>query len=151
MILTNDKNLHNKAKHLSTTAKLPHRWEFNHDEIGFNFRMPNLNAALGLAQLEMIEDFIISKRDIALKYQEWGIKNNLVFIKEQEGSKSNYWLNCLMTEDRHERDSLLEYTNSNNVMTRNVGLESALDLVSISINRKLDRLSLAQVSMAESP
>lgn len=118
MILTNDKNLHNKAKHLSTTAKLPHRWEFNHDEIGFNFRMPNLNAALGLAQLEMIEDFIISKRDIALKYQEWGIKNNLVFIKEQEGSKSNYWLNCLMTEDRHERDSLLEYTNSNNVMTR---------------------------------
>ena len=66
----------------------------------------------------MIEDFIISKRDIALKYQEWGIKNNLVFIKEQEGSKSNYWLNCLMTEDRHERDSLLEYTNSNNVMTR---------------------------------
>jgi dTDP-4-amino-4,6-dideoxygalactose transaminase len=80
--------------------------------------MPNLNAALGLAQLEMIEDFIISKRDIALKYQEWGIKNNLVFIKEQEGSKSNYWLNCLMTEDRHERDSLLEYTNSNNVMTR---------------------------------
>jgi perosamine synthetase len=118
MILTNDLSIHNKAKHLSTTAKLPHKWEFNHDEIGFNFRMPNLNAALGLAQLEMLEDFITSKREIAFKYQEWGRKKDLVFIKEKEGTKSNYWLNCLMTENLQERDSLLEYTNSNNVMSR---------------------------------
>ncbi len=118
MILTNNHSIYNKAKHLSTTAKLPHKWEFNHDQIGFNFRMPNLNAALGLAQLEMLEHFIASKREIAFKYQEWGRDKDLVFIKEKEGSKSNYWLNCLMTENRQERDSLLEYTNSNNVMSR---------------------------------
>ena len=118
MILTNDQSFHNKAKHLSTTAKLPHKWEFNHDQIGFNFRMPNLNAALGLAQLEMIEDFIISKRNIAQKYQEWGIKKNLVFIKEQEGSKSNYWLNILISKNESEKNKILKETNKRNIYTR---------------------------------
>ena len=118
MILTDDENLYLRAKHLSTTAKINHKWEFNHDEIGFNYRMPNLNAALGLAQLEMLDSFIESKRDIALKYQEWGNSESQIILKEQEDSNANYWLNCLILSNLSERNALLEYTNNNNVMTR---------------------------------
>ena len=118
MILTNDKSLHQKAKHMSTTSKVLHEWHFIHDQIGFNYRMPNLNAALGLAQIEKLPDFLKSKREIAKKYQKWGDDNGVHFIKEKEGADSNYWLNCILLNDLEQRDDFLKYTNANNVMTR---------------------------------
>ena len=117
MVLTNDESLANKARHLSTVAKVPHSWEFNHDAIGFNYRMPNLNAALGLAQIELLKNFLISKRVIAEKYQNWGKENGYSFLAEQTNTKANYWLNCLITESLEQRDKFLLETNMHHIMT----------------------------------
>jgi len=118
MILTNNENLYKKAKHISTTAKLNHKWNFNHNEIGYNYRMPNLNAALGLAQLENLEAFLHSKRLIAEAYQAWGKSNGFSFVKEEDHTQANYWLNCMLLDNLSDRDEFLEYTNHNKVMTR---------------------------------
>lgn len=118
MILTNDIELGSKIKHLTTQAKVPHAWEFNHDEIGYNYRMPNVNAALGLAQMENIGKFIESKRATALEYKKQFDSNNISFFTEPRDSKSNYWLNVILLSDRKERDEFLQYSNSNGVMTR---------------------------------
>ena len=118
MILTDDENLYRRAKHISTTAKLSHEWHFKHDEIGFNYRMPNLNAALGLAQIEKLQGFIKSKRVLADQYYSWGSENGVEFIREAQGANANYWLNCMLANDLTERDKFLEYTNSHNIMTR---------------------------------
>ena len=108
-----------KAKHLTTTAKIPHKWEYEHDEIGFNYRMPNLNAALLVAQLEQLDGFIESKRELALKYEEFFKSNkDIDFITEPKYSKSNYWLQAVLVKDVEKRDDFLEFTNKNNVMTR---------------------------------
>lgn len=117
MLLFNDEKLADRAKHLTTQAKIPHRWEFRHDEIGYNYRMPNLNAALGLAQLEKIDKILASKRELAEIYrQHFGEK----FVQEPENCKSNYWLQAILLENRKERDEFLTYTNDNGVMTRPV-------------------------------
>ncbi|MGE0078088.1 MAG: LegC family aminotransferase [Bacteroidales bacterium] len=118
MILTNDVELGSKIKHLTTQAKVPHAWEFNHDEIGYNYRMPNVNAALGLAQMENIGKFIESKRTTALEYKKQFDSNNISFFTEPKDSKSNYWLNIILLSDRNKRDEFLKYSNSNGVMTR---------------------------------
>ena len=118
MILTNDEHLANKARHLSTVAKVSHPWEFNHDTIGYNYRMPNLNAALGLAQLESLESFLISKRKIAKAYQDWGNQKGLRFQEETLATQANYWLNCLITGDVLERDDFILKTNKNHILTR---------------------------------
>jgi perosamine synthetase len=118
MILTDDDTLATRAKHITTTAKVPHRWAFDHDEIGFNYRMPNLNAALGVAQLEELPTIVDNKRWVAQQYQEWGRKYGMTFTVEPANTRSNYWLNVVVTEDRKQRDELLEMTNNNNVMTR---------------------------------
>ena len=117
-ILTNNEDLAKKAKHLTTTAKVPHEWEFNHDEVGFNYRMPNLNAALLLAQLEKINDFLISKRSLADRYDIFFKSINYNFFKEPKDSRSNYWLNCIILDDKKQRDLFLKETNSNGIMTR---------------------------------
>ena len=118
MILTNNKELAERAKHISSTAKKPHAWDFFHDEIGFNYRLANLNAALGLAQLESLPSYLKNKRWIAEQYLEWGEKNGINFLKEDTNTRSNYWLNALIAKDRTNRDTLLEITNKNNIMTR---------------------------------
>lgn len=113
MILTNDRELARRAKHLTTTAKLPHPWEFEHDEVGFNFRMPNLNAALGVAQVERLEEFLRKKRAIAGRYAEaFGQIDGVDFIAEPPGSSSNYWL-CAVRVDGGlaERDAILKALN----------------------------------------
>lgn len=120
MLLTNDKALAEKAKHITTTAKVMYKWAFEHDEIGFNYRLPNLNAALGLAQMESLPKILEGKRVVAEKYQEWGEDNGIQFIKELEHTKTNYWLNTVITENITQRDLMLEQTNSNGVMTRPV-------------------------------
>ena len=132
IIVTDDENLAKKAKHLSTTAKLGagiwdigdgervkvSKWEYFHDEIGFNYRMPNINAALLLAQLENLEMFLNKKRELAKKYKEFFNELGVKFIDEPKNAKSNFWLNAIEFENKKQRDEFLEYSNSNNVMTR---------------------------------
>ncbi len=118
MILTDDEKIAQKAKHFSTQAKLPDPWEYNHDQIGYNYRMPNLNAALGVAQLKQLDSFINNKRKTAQLYSEFFENYPILFFAEPPYSKSNYWLNTILFSDKNERDSFLEYSNNNNVMTR---------------------------------
>jgi dTDP-4-amino-4,6-dideoxygalactose transaminase len=122
MLLFKDEKLAQKAKHLTTQAKVPHPWEFVHNEIGYNYRMPNINAALGLAQLEYLEDMLTSKRKIANAYKEYfsnsALASTFNFFTEPENSTSNYWLNILILKDRQEKDAFLKFTNENSVMTR---------------------------------
>jgi aminotransferase in exopolysaccharide biosynthesis len=120
MLLFNDEKLALKAKHLTTQAKVPHSWEFVHDEIGYNYRMPNINAALGLAQLEQLEEKLNSKCKVANAYKKFFSTSTLTFFPEPLNAKSNYWLNVLILNDRKSRDQFLEYTNANDVMTRPV-------------------------------
>ena len=117
-IVTNDKSLAKKAKHLTTTAKVPHKWDFNHNMIGYNYRMPNLNAALLVAQLENLDNFITSKRKLASMYEEFFNDFDFVYVKEPMESKSNYWLNSIILKNKQQRDEFLDETNSSGVMTR---------------------------------
>ena len=122
-ILTDDPELAKRAKHLTTTAKTPHRWDYVHDEVGYNYRMPNLNAALGCAQLEQLPDFLASKRRLFESYQEaFRDIAGISLFTEPEGSQSNYWLQALLLDDSvaNQRDSILEATNSAGLMTRPV-------------------------------
>ena len=118
MVLTNNKDIFLKARHLSTTSKITHDWSFEHDEIGYNYRLPNLNAALGVAQMEVLPKYIEAKRTIAKQYQDWGDENDMYFIREMAGSSSNYWLNAAITQDLRQRDYMLNITNRNSIMTR---------------------------------
>jgi len=118
MILTNDEHLGKLAKHLTTQAKVSHRWEFIHDDIGYNYRMPNLNAALGVAQMENLDRYIESKRKLAMVYKSFFNENNIPFFIEPENAFSNYWLNVIFFKDKTERDAFLEYSNEHKVMTR---------------------------------
>ena len=117
-IITDDETLAKKAKHLTTTAKVPHKWKFVHDAIGFNYRMPNLNAALLVAQLEQLDGFLENKRLLANKYKKFFKKSDIVFVTEVENSKSNYWLNTIILKDEQQRDLLLDEANSKGVMVR---------------------------------
>lgn len=118
-IITNDDAIAKRAKHLSTQAKIPHKWEYAHDEIGYNYRMPNLNAALACAQLEQLGDYVKNKRELSDLYFEF-LKDttDIELIRESEDSKSNYWLNAILLSDRDSRDRLLQETNDAGVMTR---------------------------------
>lgn len=120
-ILTNNPSLAAASRHISKQAKLPHPWSFHHDQVGYNYRMPNINAALGCAQLELLPAFIEKKRSLALRYQQAfaGIEGVGIF-KETEFAHSNYWLNVLLLDEAYsgKRDQLLELTNKNGIMTR---------------------------------
>jgi dTDP-4-amino-4,6-dideoxygalactose transaminase len=117
MILS-DERIGKRAKHITTTAKVPHPYEFVHDEIGYNYRMPNLNAALGCAQLERLEYFISAKRVLASRYSEVLKNSDLAFFREPDFCRSNYWLNAVICESRKHRDELLKATNDQEIMTR---------------------------------
>lgn len=117
MLLT-DEATGKRAKHLTTTAKIPHPYEFVHDEVGYNYRMPNLNAALGCAQLEQLSTFLESKRALAQRYIAFFAGSDLQPIVEPEHCRSNYWLNGVICETRAQRDALLKTTNDAGVMTR---------------------------------
>lgn len=119
-IVTNDIVLAKKAKHLTTTAKVPHEWDFIHDMVGYNYRMPNINAALLVAQLENLDSFINSKRMLADKYETFFKSSGYIFFKEPKECKSNYWLNTIILKDKAQRDEFLKSTNSNGIMTRPV-------------------------------
>lgn len=118
MVLCQEEALGAKTKHITTTAKIPHPYEFYHDENGFNYRMPNLNAALGCAQMENLTDFLEKKRQLARQYQEFFKDADTTFVIEPENCRSNYWLNAIICADKTHRDNVLEGTNKGQVMTR---------------------------------
>ena len=120
-VLTNDEELGKLAKHITTQAKIPHRWEFSHDQIGYNYRMPNINAALGCAQLEELPEFLVKKRNLAKKYAEQ-LKNvvGIRFFEEPAFAESNYWLNAVLLDEEYEdeRDTVLAALNDAGIMAR---------------------------------
>lgn len=118
MLLFNDEKLGMHAKHLTTQAKVPHAWEFVHDDIGYNYRMPNINAALGCAQMESLPYFIEQKRKVAELYAKFFENLGVKFAVEPENTKSNYWLCAIILENKEERDAFLKFSNENGVMTR---------------------------------
>ncbi len=119
MLLFMDEELGAIAKHLTTQAKIPHRWEFKHDHIGYNYRMPNINAALGCAQLEHLDEYVVDKRATAAAYADY-FKNvdGIEFFTEPENAFSNYWLNVVILPDNAKQLAFLQETNDNGVMTR---------------------------------
>ncbi len=120
-ILTDDEQLAKRAKHITTTAKLPHAWAFIHDEIGYNYRMPNINAALGCAQLEQLEGFIHAKRKLAKQYEKaFKTCENLDFHTEPQYAQSNYWLNALILKEKNQRDVILKDLHKVGILCRPV-------------------------------
>lgn len=118
-ILTDDEELANYAKHITTTAKIPHRWEYEHDVVAFNYRLPNINAALGCAQLEKMPEFIKRKRALTAFYEELvGSLEGVTLFKEPVNTSSNYWLQTLILDDTLKRDEVLTFLNDNGVMSR---------------------------------
>ena len=118
MIITDNEALAKKAKRLTTQAKVPHKWNYVHNMIGYNYRLTNLAAALGLAQLEQLPGFLKVKKEIAGKYASFFETSNIDFVQEPKNANSNYWLNTVLLKDRKERDAFLDFTNTNGVMTR---------------------------------
>lgn len=118
MLLFTDKELGERAKHLTTQAKIPHRWEFKHDEIGYNYRMPNINAALGCAQLENLDKILENKRKTAMAYKEFFAGSDIKFFDEPANCKSNFWLNAVLLPNKDAQIKFLEETNDAGVQTR---------------------------------
>lgn len=140
------------AKHVTTTAKQPHPYEFYHDEPGFNYRMPNLNAALGCAQMEQLETILASKRQIAGHYEEFFTGSEYQFVKEPEYAYSNYWLNAILCPDIDTRNALLETTNSQGVMTRPVWqLMHRLPMFADSLRGDLKNSEFAEARLVNLP
>lgn len=118
MLLFQDSELGEYAKHLTTQAKVPHQWEFIHDHIGYNYRMPNINAALGCAQMENLEFYLKNKRETAEIYKDFFKDTDIQFFSEPENCMSNYWLNAILLPDKPSRDQFLTYTNEQGIITR---------------------------------
>ena len=140
MLLFMDEELGSLAKHLTTQAKIPHRWEFRHDHIAYNYRMPNINAALGCAQMEYLEEFVLNKRETAAKYAEFfkDVENVDLFM-EPADCRANYWLNAVILKDKEAQLDFLQQTNDNGVMTRPIWeLMSRLSMFENSQNDGLE-------------
>ena len=118
MITTDDDDLAVRLKHITTTSKVPHAYEFVHDEVGYNYRMPNLNAALGCAQMERLDEILSVKAEVASKWATFFQKLDVEVVKGTPGNKPNHWLNAIVLNSRQERDDFLRLTNQNKVMTR---------------------------------
>lgn len=118
MLVTDDEELATRAKHITTTAKTPHKWEYIHDETGFNYRLPNINAALGCAQMEELPKYIDNKRELAKAYKDFFNDTEIDYFEEKQGYKSNYWLNAIIMKNESDRDEFLQYSNDKGVMTR---------------------------------
>jgi len=120
MLVTNDDALAQKLRHLTTTAKVPHSWEFVHDEIGYNFRMPNINAALGLAQMEQLPLFLQKKRDLANRYREFFSGGNVHYVDEPHNTQSNFWLNTILLPDEKQKEVFLNTAQQHGIGARSL-------------------------------
>ena len=139
MLLIDDEELANRAKHITTTAKVPHRYELSHDEIGFNYRLPSLNAALGCAQMERLPKMIRIKKQITDQYRSFFESIGVKMVAPLTNCQTNNWLNAIILQDKRERDKFLEYTNENGVMTRPIWrLMSDLEMFKDCQNDGLD-------------
>ena len=139
IIVTNDDKIAKLTKHLSTQAKMPHQWEYRHDMLGYNYRCPNLNAALACAQLEQLDNFIQNKRETAKEYSQFFDAIEIQHIQEPANSYSNYWLNAILLESEDDRNTFLKETNENGVMTRPVWtLLHRLDFLSDALSDNLE-------------
>ena len=118
MIVTNSPEIAHRAKHITTTSKQPHPYEFFHDETGYNYRLPNLNAALGVAQMEVLPEILKIKSELANGYKKVCEDEGLMYIDGAEGMRPNYWLNAICLSDRAQRDEVIKATNEAGVMTR---------------------------------
>jgi len=118
MVITQDDELAERIRYLSTTAKRKHRWEFIHDDVGYNLRLPNINGAVGCAQMEYFDEILRNKRETAQLYRDFFNESNVQFIDEPKDSISNFWLNAVIFDSRQKRDGFLEYSNGNGVQTR---------------------------------
>lgn len=118
IIITDDEDFAIYARHITTTAKVSHKWKFVHDVVGYNFRMPSVNAAVGVAQMELIDEYLEDKRATAELYNLFCVENEVKFIKEPDFSRSNYWLNSIIFKNCKERDDFLAFSNNSGVMTR---------------------------------
>lgn len=118
MIITDNSSLAKRAKHITTTSKVPHLYEFVHDEIGYNYRMPNINAALGCAQMEYLDEYLNIKTQLANQWDEFFSNRDINFVKALDGNKANHWLNTIILDSKDDRNNFLKSTNSKNVMTR---------------------------------
>ncbi len=118
IILTDDFELAIQAKHITTTAKVTHPYEFVHDEVGYNYRMPNLNAALGCAQMEQLDEFLLKKIQLSDQWGAFYDERDIVFVRAIDGNRANHWLNTLILNSKEDRDKFLKLTNENKVMTR---------------------------------
>jgi aminotransferase in exopolysaccharide biosynthesis len=151
MLLT-DEDIGKRAKHLTTTAKIPHPYEFVHDEVGYNYRLPNLNAALGCAQLEQLPAFLASKRTLAARYIEFFKDSDLQPIVEPVGCRSNYWLNGVICHDGAQRDALLKATNDAGVMTRPIwALMTRLPIYANALRGPLDNAEWLEARVVNLP
>lgn len=151
MLLT-DEDIGKRAKHLTTTAKIPHPYEFVHDEVGYNYRLPNLNAALGCAQLEQLPAFLASKRTLAARYIEFFKDSDLQPIVEPVGCRSNYWLNGVICQDVAQRDALLKATNDAGVMTRPIwALMTRLPIYANALRGPLDNAEWLEARVVNLP
>ena len=118
MLITDDQDLARRAKHVTTTAKAFHPYEFVHDQVGYNYRMPNLNAALGCAQMERLDEFLAIKTGLAEQWAKFFDFNDIKFVRAISGNKANHWLNAVVLDSRGDRDEFLKFTNDSGVMTR---------------------------------
>jgi perosamine synthetase len=129
MIITNNREFAEKARHLTTQARISHPWEYIHDVVGFNYRLPGINAALGCAQMESLEAFLAAKREVAQTYDRFFSGTGIGFIREPENCRSNYWLNSILFDDQADRDAFLEYANGQGIQARPVWkLVNSLDM-----------------------
>ncbi len=120
MLVTDDAELAQSLRHLTTTAKVPHPWEFIHDEIGYNFRLPNINAALGLAQMEQLPLFLKNKRELATSYRKFFSESEIKYLDEPAGSQSNFWLNTIMLPTEEQKEAFLEQANQQEIGARSL-------------------------------
>lgn len=151
-ILLTDEVLGKRAKHLSTAAKLPHAYEFMHDEVGYNYRLPNLNAALGCAQLERLPSFLASKRELASRYIEFFKGSDLQPIVEPRHCRSNYWLNGVICQDAGQRDALLTSTNEARIMTRPIwAMMTRLPIYANALRGRLDNSEWLEARVVNLP
>jgi aminotransferase in exopolysaccharide biosynthesis len=151
-IITNDQNLAKFAKHLTTQAKVPHKWDFVHDHIGYNYRMPNINAALACAQMEKLDEFIIAKRKLAAKYHSFFSGMGIKFVIEPDGSYSNYWLNAVILDSKEQRDTFLTESNNSNIMTRPLWrLTNKLEMFKDCICENLDNSEYIESRLVNLP
>ena len=152
MIITDSEEFANKARHITTTAKVPHKWDFIHDEVGYNYRLTNVSAAIGVAQMEYLDKLLVNKRETAKLYSEFFDKENINFFCEPENSISNYWLNVINLKDREERDEFLEFTNGNKVMTRPVWyLMNNLEMYKNCQTGNIDNATLLETKIVNIP